>query len=232
MQEQEPMMTLSFPWQWPSLWGESYEVRAVKGKRYFVGVSLGQYNQWTSFVIIEQIEAGEEFIYHIGQAERFPLKTSYPEIAKRVKSVWDNLKEHAGFHNDRYIVMDITGVGESIVKIIEKQDLTIDSKVTITNGTIASRNEKIHKKWNVPKKDLVSALQAVFHTDRIIIAKGISDEKIIVQELQDFRIDKISLKKTLLPLKNPGERGIMMTMCMLWQWLYGRLRRAITVSWQ
>ncbi|MHC9540429.1 MAG: hypothetical protein AB9903_13005 [Vulcanimicrobiota bacterium] len=167
-------------------------------KDYVCGISLGAHNQNTALVILERIqeldnqgyEKTDATVYHLRKAERFLPGTLYPVIAERLAAVYAKMRDNDG---SRTMVVDKTGVGEAVIKLIEQQKIYFDAQVTITNGNTASKEE--HKNnWFVPKRDLVSVLQVLLQSGRLKIAEGIPDIAIISQELQNFKIDNVKLK--------------------------------------
>lgn len=109
--------------------------------------------------------------------------------------------------NNYKLIADVTGVGEAVVKLFKDQSISIDIRVTISNGNSAVREEHTNK-WNVPKKDLVSSLQISFQTNLLKIAKDIDDVDIITNELINFKIDKVKLKNDPLSIEESWREKI------------------------
>jgi|GEM_PF-1380652 len=165
-------------------------------KDYCIGMSIGQYNQWTGLIVIE-CTLSEKFKdkheYHIVKAERFLPGTLYPDIAERMKTI-DNILREGKLNNRRRWVIDITGIGAAIAKLVQDSGVRIESEITITAGNTAIRDENNSRRWSVPKKDLMGVLQVTLPVGRLLIAKGINDEEIIREEIYAFKESVVKLK--------------------------------------
>jgi len=153
---------------------------------FFIGLDLGQVQDYTALTIIEKIyPPDEEYLYHLRHIERFPLHTSYPDVVDKVKEYLKSFQAD----DSVYLVIDSTGVGLGIMDMFIKENL-YPVGITITGG-----NEVNYDGYNykVPKRDLVTCLQILFQTERLKIAKGLSYVDTLVQELGNFRV-KITTK--------------------------------------
>lgn len=159
-------------------------------KKYIIGMSLGQHDQWTALVVIERIKEEGKSAYHVLNAERFTMGSQYQDIARRLKHIWERIGCLDSRQNSRELVIDITGIGESVIRLFKRQGIRVKKEVIIVNGKKASRDEKTGQ-WNVPKKDLVGALQVLFQSGRLKIAEGIPDAQLIIDELVNFKDDNI-----------------------------------------
>ncbi len=173
---------------------------------YFIGLDLGQSQDFTAVAIVQDTneineDTGEiEKRLYLRHLERYPLKTSYTDIAAGVaalvRSPLLNDYEYDPARN-RYsipmvkLVVDATGVGRAVTDLLKSKGLKF-TKVTITGG------EKVHGKGeskSVPKRDLVSALEVPFHTGELQVAEGLALWPALREELLAFR-RKINLKTT------------------------------------
>jgi hypothetical protein len=87
------------------------------------------------------------------------------------------------------LLVDKTGVGVAVTDLLKERRLRFtavtihgEEKVTHTNGT-----------YNVPKGDLVAALEVPFHKGALKVAEGLTLWGVMREELQNFR-RKINLK--------------------------------------
>jgi hypothetical protein len=153
--------------------------------RFHVGVDLGQANDYTGVAVLEVVEvAGEaEEALHVRHLERF-RHTLYPDVADRVEALLDSpeLKGKAD------LVIDATGVGPAVTDIFTKRGRTFKA-VKIHGGDSESREGSIYR---VPKRNLVSALQAALQTGTLKIASSLELAEVLRGELLNFRI-KINL---------------------------------------
>lgn len=171
---------------------------------YFVGLDLGQSQDYTALAVLEKHE-GPPAVYHVRHLERFKLGTSYPDIVARVVALMatEPLKSVAGAGSDGgfdigeedeekssdvRLVVDATGVGAPVVDLLRQAGLELVA-ITITSGENWKR-----KGWDyrVPKRDLVGVLQVVFQAGRFKVAEALPEAPILVKELLAFRV-KITL---------------------------------------
>lgn len=161
-------------------------------QRYFVGLDLGQVNDFTAIAVLEatttwnQDGAGDT-TYAVRHLERLPLGTSYPAVVRRVEKLFAVPQLMDG-----YLVLDATGVGRAITDSLK--DAAIQATrivpVTITAGTTATPDG--HGGWHVPKKDLVAVMQLLLQGRRLQIASALPEAAILKKELQNFQV-KITL---------------------------------------
>jgi len=153
--------------------------------RFHVGVDLGQANDYTGVAVLEVVEvAGEaEEALHVRHLERF-RHTLYPDVADRVEALLDSpqLKGKA------QLVIDATGVGPAVTDIFTKRGRSFKA-VKIHGGDAESREGSTYR---VPKRNLVSALQATLQTGTLKIASSLELAEVLRGELLNFRI-KINL---------------------------------------
>lgn len=174
----------------------------VEIEHFIVGLDLGQSADYTALVITRQrVPPGwrpgaavrsEETAYEAVVLKRYPLGTAYPEIVTDVKElvVREPLgqKDLTGAPNTT-LAVDATGVGPPVVDMLRRSGLQ-PVAITITGG-----NQVTHpapRDWNVPKRDLVSVLQVLFHSGRLKIAAQLPHAETLKRELLNFRA-KISV---------------------------------------
>jgi hypothetical protein len=147
--------------------------------RFHVGLDLGQANDFTAIAVVE-VAAGDLHVRHL---ERF-RHTLYPDVAERVAALMDSpeLKGKAD------LVIDATGVGPAVTDIFTRRGRAFKA-VKIHGGDSESREGSIYR---VPKRNLVSALQASLQTGTLKIASSLQLAEVLRQELLNFRI-KINL---------------------------------------
>jgi hypothetical protein len=135
---------------------------------------------------------GTEKRLELRHLERYPLRTSYPEIADKVAALVRSPELSPTEYDPsrfRYssrppeLVVDNTGVGVAVTDLLKVRRLRFKA-VTITGG------EKTHASaghWRVPKRDLVAALEVPFHTGDLKIAEGLALWPKLREELLNFR---------------------------------------------
>ena len=146
---------------------------------FYIGVDLGQVNDYTATTIIER--SGKE--YHLRHIERPQRGTTYPAIVARLKELTEK-PELIG--SAITLVVDITGVGRPVWDLLNAASIRAGMKgISITGGNTVTRDGNI---YNVPKRDLVSALQVAFQNGELKIAKGLPDADTLIKELTGFKV--------------------------------------------
>lgn len=145
--------------------------------RFFVGLDLGQAQDYTALAVLERIENGE---YHVRHLERFKLGTPYPAVVERVR----RLMLTRPLLNRSVLVVDRTGVGAPVVDMFRRENLR-PIAITITGGNSVSSGEG---GYHVPKRDLVSTLQVLFQTGRLKVAAELPEARLFVDELLNFHV--------------------------------------------
>src|SRR5215212_6903763 len=147
--------------------------------RFHVGLDLGQANDYMAVAVVE--EAGDDL--HVRHLERF-RHTLYPDVADRVEALMDS-PQLAG---NSELVIDATGVGPAVTDIFSKRGRSFKA-VKIHGGDSETNEQGVYR---VPKRNLVSALQAALQTGTLKIASSLALAGVLREELLNFRI-KINL---------------------------------------
>lgn len=151
-----------------------------------VGLDLGQTADYSGLVIAERLDlAASEPGERLGErrdvvhAQRWPLGTPYPRIVEDVSALME-----APTLRGAPLVIDATGVGRGVVDLF--RDLHRDGRlerwpipVTITAGEQANG-------LHVPKQDLVSKVQALLQSGRLLIAAAMPLREQLERELVGF----------------------------------------------
>ncbi len=165
---------------------------------FFLGLDLGQTKDYTALAIIEPVlpppsrvidpesgrerlvEAKERPALHVRHLERFPLGTRYPKI---VTAVGERLHALPEDKKRPRLIVDKTGVGAPVV------DLFVEAGLRPVAITITGMGEptKVPGGWNVPKRDLVSVVQAMLQTSRLRFAEALPDVTTLTSELTNFQ---------------------------------------------
>jgi hypothetical protein len=166
---------------------------------FYVGLDLGQSADYTALAVVQVVKKRSEeqlakisSSLHLRHLERYPLRTPYTEIADGVAALMRseqlNVNEFdpsrrrtAKARTDLFV--DKTGVGAGVVDLLRAKGLRFTA-ITIHGG------EKVHKEngaYNVPKKDLVAALEVPFDTGTLKVAEGLELWPTLKEELLNFR---------------------------------------------
>jgi hypothetical protein len=166
---------------------------------FFLGVDVGQAKDYTAMVVDEYISE----IDNLRHIQRFPLGTSYPAIVEKCVAVKRMLPGSV-------LVVDATGVGRAVVDLFWQAGLH-PYAITITGGNKATTEaekkvESARKQgvfmtpdlrdrltWNVPKRDLVAAMQVALQTRTLKVASEIPDSQTFITEMLNFKV-KIDTK--------------------------------------
>jgi hypothetical protein len=179
--------------------------------KYFVGLDLGQSSDYTALAILER-HCTTEYVdrttqtlkvvrnwygletvrvpeprpqtlrtYAVRHLERFPLGTPYPRICESLvaRFAYPPL-------TGANLVVDQTGVGRAVVDMIRQAR----PRATIRPITITAGHSVVPDGagWNVPKKELVSVMQALFQSRRLQVARQLPMAPVLVKELETFRV--------------------------------------------
>ncbi len=183
---------------------------------YFLGLDLGQAADYSALAILErQLRSSikEPPIFHCRHLQRWPLRTSYPQIVDDTARIvaGDQIQNRArdfgasgpGGGQDAHtpvLAVDAMGVGAPVVDLFKKRlgELRGDLRqkvgvslrpILITGGDSVTVEQGITR---VPKRELVSAAQVALQTARLKIAAELPEARTLTRELQSFQV-KISL---------------------------------------
>ena len=166
---------------------------------WFVGLDLGQSQDYTAMAAIESIpeETGrilesmtedgrqvvleQRAVYHVRFLDRV-RGVSYPKLVDRAHSLMRTLQ-------DGYLILDATGVGAAVADMFRSPSTTVSYpviRVLITSG------DHVHLSpfggFHVPKRDLASTLQVLLQTERIKVSNRLELAEVLRRELMNFRV--------------------------------------------
>ncbi len=162
-----------------------------------MGVDLGQMKDHTAIVTLEHVEIENEnertdktnehiehkHEWHLLDATRLPLRTSYQDVTKYIKNLVRLLEGDGG---RVILVVDATGVGRPVIDLLREMGLQ-PVPVTITGGT--QRDLRcIIAGWRVPKRELLSAANMMLGKTELKIARGIPLSDTLLSEFQIFDV--------------------------------------------
>lgn len=165
----------------------------MTGRTYFLGLDLGQSQDFTALAVVEREERTGEWdpavyawekipVIQVRWMERIPLGTTYPEVVERVRE----LAHSPRLAGSKYLVVDATGVGRPVVDLLRQAGLGCNIQpVTITS---AHHESKVDGFYHVPKRDLVVGLQVLFQQGRLEIASGLREAATLARELEQMQV--------------------------------------------
>jgi hypothetical protein len=132
----------------------------------------------------EDVLAGCRPIYALRHLRRFPIGTPSPAIMQSVVSLLSTARL-----SDPTLVIDQTGVGHAMVDMLADalrgQVSCLFFPMTISAGHAVTGGED--GCTHVPKKELVSVLQALSQTRRLRVAVGLPLAEALSREMASFR---------------------------------------------
>lgn len=157
---------------------------------YFVGLDLGQSQDFSALSIAERHVPGrerprrDERRYDVRHLQRWPLHTPYTEIVKDVRELV--ARPELRGRGRVTLAVDATGVGPPVIDLLQGVDLQAYlMPITITGGFDASHEGL---RWHVPKRDLVSTVQVLLQANRLRIADVLPEAATLTEELQIFQV--------------------------------------------
>lgn len=129
--------------------------------------------------------------YNLDLMERW-LKSDYMALGEWLAKVYSKTIDRGGLA-DTILAMDYTGVGTAVADIIAKEMRLGGGKVklalvNITGGTKTTLLSDGRHGWNVPKKELVSVLQALMGSKRLKVAEELPNCRGLLKELDNFKV--------------------------------------------
>jgi hypothetical protein len=175
---------------------------------FFVGVDLGQKQDFTALCIVERAElmfdvrdlvtweCKRETRFELRYMERVKLRTPYPAVVERIREVVMALKRaNPAPGGRRTLVVDATGVGAPVVDLLRASKMDCDLVAAVITGGDSSAKTSGAKAsgakagdWRVPKRDLIVGLQLMFDLRQLRIARGLPDTEILMKELMGMRV--------------------------------------------
>jgi hypothetical protein len=167
--------------------------------RYYVAVDLGQVMEYTAVAVVrrvapagwnperEGIDRPEDGRYEVAHLKRYRPGTGFPQIVAETKEL---LAELPPGEKQTQLLVDATSAGPSVVALFRDAGMK-PIAVTITAGFEWVEGDRYEHR--VPKRDLVSALQALLQTGRLKVARELPAAALLQSEMLNFRAS-INLK--------------------------------------
>jgi hypothetical protein len=161
--------------------------------RYFIGVDLGQSQDFTTIAVVERVDLRGEWdpamfarrdlvVLRLRLLERIRLGTPYPQIVERVVEVACS-PELAG---QSHLAVDATGVGRPVLDMLRRsRPPSILMPVIVTGGERETHENGCHR---VPKRDLIIGLQVVLQREALQIAAGLAHAPALVAEMAEMQV--------------------------------------------
>jgi hypothetical protein len=154
-----------------------------KETRYFVGLDLGQANDYTALSIVRQTW-NNRYEYSL----RYLTRTRgepYPEIVRKVSKIMGSEKIFGT--EPPVLIIDKTGVGAPIADMFRVGAIR-PTEITITGGI---KYSAVPRGFHVPRTDLMFSLLAVAQQGRFKADRGLELADELEEELRNLKV-KIS----------------------------------------
>jgi len=166
-------------------------VKLEHRQAHFIGVDIGRAQDHSAITVLaRRIEAVEPLapepnttiaMYYAVVMRQFPLQTPYFAIEEEVDRLW-HLPEMAT--NEKYLVVDATGVGSPVVENLVRLRHLPAQSVIITAGE--SARQTADGEYHVSKSNLVTALIDIVQRKRLMILEGTNDADAFFNQLDVF----------------------------------------------
>ncbi len=197
-----------------------------------IGLDLGQSRDWSAVVLIQRVEgerieyrrwtpyepeateyARRQLIMHnVLRLHRYPLGTSYVEIAHSIRGVMQQL---ATFRDQPELIVDAGGVGRAVVDQLRDFGLK-PFAMTITGGLAATTKSQ---EARVAKKQLASTLDVVLSERRLQVPAADQFAGTLVEELRNFTLKVTAAgNETFAALDKVGLHDDLVMACAIAVW--------------
>jgi len=165
--------------------------------RIFVGLDLGQSQDPTALSIVERAEVfpGEmnwvtyeqrrPLRFRVLYLERMLLGTPYPRVVERVRQV----VRQSAQQGRCTLVMDATGLGTPVLGMMRAANLGCEIVPVLLTG--GERESCANGVWHVPKRDLITGLQAMLDKRELGIPSKLPAARDLAREIAGMDV-KIS----------------------------------------
>lgn len=146
---------------------------------FFIGLDLGQTNDYTALSILEQRIVDGKSSYAVRKLERV-RGLPYPDIVGKVTQIMRS----PSMIDESVLVVDQTGVGAPVVDLFRESGL-YPIGVLIHGGDRVAHEGST---WRVPKRDLVGLLQVLLQNSRLKVAGKLKLGPVLQREMLNFKV--------------------------------------------
>ena len=155
----------------------------------FAGLDLGPVQDPTALAVLERTLLPDptrpdktRTHYAVRHLHRYPPGTPYPALVAEVVGLFADPPLRG-----TVLAVDQTGVGRPVIDLLRRAGLHARLQpITLTAGSRESSGSSGERL--VPKQDLVSALQVLLQSRRLVVAPALAEAQTLVQELESFRL--------------------------------------------
>ena len=148
---------------------------------YLVGLDLGQAQDYSALVIVEQQQAPPAPpLYAVRHLHRWALGSPYPRITQDLAATL----ARPPLTGRTALVVDHTGCGRPVVDHLRQAGLELIA-VSLHGGDSVSHTGS---NYRVPKRDLVGAVQVLLQQQRLLFAEALPLTSVLTSELLNFKV--------------------------------------------
>lgn len=155
---------------------------------FFVGLDLGQKRDFSALAVVERVDArlawmGPAPPLGVRYLERMELGTSYPDVVARVCEILQDPKMLGQSH----LVVDATGVGAPVMDLLRAARMRANITAVIITG--GDRAHYTGNQWFVPKRELLTGLEALLECGELRIAGKLREAARLVKEFESMQVE-------------------------------------------
>lgn len=147
--------------------------------KFFVGLDLGQANDYTALSVLERRIVERESSYDVRKLERV-RGMPYPDIIDKITQIMRS----PALISEAVLIVDQTGVGQPVFDSFKKARLK-PIGVMIHGGDKTTHDGMT---WRVPKRDLVGVLQVLYQNNRLRISAKLKLANVLSNEALNFKV--------------------------------------------
>ncbi len=205
-------------------YGEPEKLPQLLPPRYILGLDLGQRADYSALCLLETHGEAHEAISHCRFLKRYKLNTSYPAIAEDVRQL--TMREPL-INNEPSLCIDSTGVGIGVLDIFRQLKPTINARIIPIQIHGGFEVVQSGRGFNVPKRELVSGVQAALQTNRLQVSRKLSEANLLVTELQNFRADISETGRDTFEARSGCHDDLVLSVAMAVWYAHRRVRRTL-----
>jgi hypothetical protein len=155
---------------------------------FFVGLDLGQKRDFSALAVVERVDArlawmGPAPPLGVRYLERMELGTPYPDVVARVGEILQDPKMLGQSH----LVVDATGVGAPVMDLLRAARMRANITAVIITG--GDRAHYGGNQWHVPKRELLTGLEALLECGELRIAGKLREAGRLVKEFESIQVE-------------------------------------------
>jgi hypothetical protein len=162
------------------------ELAEMQKPAYFVGLDLGQAQDYSALVILERRGfSPQNYTFDCRFLHRWQLKTPYPQIVADTVRYMNSESLNKGVRERPVLALDQTGVGAGIADLFRQEKMAAKLiPIYITSGSDVTREGDVRR---VPKRVLVTNTAIALQSGKLKISEELPLTKTLTSELENFQ---------------------------------------------